>query len=187
MDVPPKTPTGMVPPESFFLSARNIRVIGEVAYEPDGRALAATLRASSGVPVRFVAVCAPAGACCPQFANSALVPFETSLKQFLDSQIDISLRQQIVLIIAGISTPSLIRPSTRGRACTLSDQIAWRHTLSLKGLLDTFRARDPVLRAFTYFSHSSSASRIDGVWLRRAVNKRGLLPPGRPVSWSCAE
>ena len=40
---------------------------------------------------------------------------------------------------------------------------------------DVFRLRHPSLRAFTYFSHAGTASRIDGIWI--------LNPVGPPRHW----
>ena len=39
-------------------------------------------------------------------------------------------------------------------------------TLEALGLLDTFRARHPEVRGFTYYAASGGASRIDGIWVR---------------------
>ena len=136
-----------------------------IARDALGRAVAASVISSTGTVVRFVAVYGPVGACLPGFTNPQQLDAETNLKAFIDSQIDLALSSQTLLIVGGDLNSFCSDQLDRWEGSyTVRPDCLAAH-LSNKGLIDTFRLRHPTLRAFTFFSQAASASRLDALWL----------------------
>ena len=121
----------------------------QVAKDTAGRALAATLLTATGLAVRLVVVHAPVGACSPGFSHSPLAPAEADLKLFVDAQIRLCAANSMALILGGDlnSFASVDLDTWQGTYVDSSTCLAAH--LGNQGLLDTFRARHPNLKAYT--------------------------------------
>ena len=137
----------------------------EVARDQHGRALAGTLVSSHGLCVRVVGLYCPVGACLPSFsANAALLAEESATKHFIDTHIQHAQARNQLLLVGG----DLNSFCSRDLDCwegsyTFRPECVAAHLLA-HGLVDCFRARHPTLRAFTFFSSSGAASRLDALW-----------------------
>ena len=140
-----------------------------VATDTCGRAIAATLVATNGETVRFLAVYGPVGACLHGFTSPVHLDAEHNLKLFLDAQIDQAVSAQCLLIVGGdLNSFCSAQLDRWGGSYLVRPECVAVH-LGNRGLLDTFRLRHPGLRAFTFFSHAQSASRLDALWLLPAA------------------
>ena len=121
----------------------------DVARDPHGRAIAGTVSADNGVAVRFVAVYGPVGACLPGFTNPASLNVEASLKSFLDTQIELAVSSQTLLIVGGDLTSSCSNLDHWEGSYVLRPGCIAAH-LGHRGLLDTFRMHHPTLRLYLF-------------------------------------
>ena len=141
-----------------------------------GRAVAATLLTSTGTTTLIVGVYGPTGACLPDFTgNQSQVRVERSLVEFLQHQARKADDHGWHLVVVGdmnsFTDPALDKwsgPSEARQACVAS-------TLEGLQLRDGFRERHPELRAYTYFSASGSASRLDQTWCRAALGEQLII------------
>ena len=135
-----------------------------MAKDTAGRALAATLLGETGLAVRVVVVYAPVGACSPGFAHSSLAPAEADLKLFVDAQISLCAANSMALIIGGDLNSFISVDLDSWKGTYVDSPTCLAAHLRNQDLLDTFRERRPNLKAYTYYSHSGSASRLDAIW-----------------------
>ena len=148
---------------------RCVPVTQVVATDTCGRAIAATLVVTNGETVRFLAVYGPVGACLHGFTSPVHLDAEHNLKLFLDAQIDQAVSAQCLLIVGGdLNSFCSAQLDRWGGSYLVRPECVAVH-LGNRGLLDTFRLRHPGLRAFTFFSHAQSASRLDALWLLPAA------------------
>ena len=137
----------------------------DIARDVLGRAVAATLVATNGISLRFLAVYGPVGACLPGFTSAMQLESESKLKAFLDAQIEHAVSSQCVLVVGGdLNSFCSARLDRWGGSYIVRPECLAAH-LAQRSLSDTFRMRHPSLRGFTYFSCADSASRLDAVWV----------------------
>ena len=116
------------------------------------------------------------GSSLPGFDGNAFqVAAESQLVRFIQEQLQAADVQGMTCLVLGdlnsVQSPQIDCWSTTHimRPASLAAK------LSEFDCADVFRLRHPSLRAFTYFSHAGTASRIDGIWI--------LNPVGPPRHW----
>ena len=136
-----------------------------VQRDSAGRGLAGNLTLQNGVVLRVIGVYGPSGASLPGFeSNGARLAAESRLVSWVSSQLASCQEKGWLPLVAGdlnsVGQPSLdcwasshvVRPSSLASS------------LATAGLVDAFRERHPDMCAFTFYSRSGSASRLDYVF-----------------------
>ena len=140
----------------------------DVAWGPHGRGVAASLRMQGGVEMRVIGLYGVSGSCLPGFERRAdAVRQEADLNAFVQQQAEWASQRNCILLAAGdlnsiADTDLDVWDGTaQARASSLVAE------LQNCGLSDTFRARHPGIRGFTYVAIGGhSASRLDAIHWR---------------------
>ena len=147
----------------------------DISRDRLGRCIASTLYLSSGLPLRVIGVYAISGSSLPGFDGNAFqVAAESQLVRFIQEQLQAADVQGMTCLVLGdlnsVQSPQIDCWSTTHimRPASLAAK------LSEFDCADVFRLRHPSLRAFTYFSHAGTASRIDGIWILNPVGHAPL-------------
>ena len=133
-----------------------------------GAWLVITITTSEGENVLVVGVYGVSGASLAGFESQAgRVRAERRLAAFVHQQWELAEARGCLLIPAGdINSVACVGLDTWGGTYVdRPDCLA--HLLQEEGLEDTFRARHPDLRGFTYYTTGTSASRLDAIWIYR--------------------
>ena len=140
-----------------------------------GRGVAGTLVATDGVEYRVVGVYGVAGASLPGFESSPnRLRAEAKLAEFVRTQMQKATEFGWVVIIMG-DMNSVTDPRVDAWQGThVARPASLVGLLAELGLVDSFRARHPNVRGFSYFAGTRTASRLDGIWVWR--------PPGISVT-----
>ena len=163
----------------LVVSASHISGWANVALDPHGRAIAASLDAQDGSTIRIIGVYGVSGASCVNFLSfPAKSKAECLLNEFMLSQFKYCSQNGAHAVVAGdlnsyqkpvldhFGGPSAIRPE-----CITSQ-------LTAHGFSDSFRQRHPSVQAFTHIS-KTGGSRLDQIWVRPSL---GLA---MPIALSC--
>ena len=132
----------------------------------NGRAVAASIPFQTSSTLRVVVIYGPTAANSYRFMYSAHGPREErELLAFATQELDSAFHKGIPLLALGDTNavPSL-GMDTEGGHFILREASLASKLISL-GAIDTFRARHPTLRAFSYIHPNGTSSRLDHVWL----------------------